>query len=314
MNHEGHSELDGSREAAPDALGGLDDLMRRGPAECAEASAPPDAVPIARPIILPADTCLCVPGLARGGVVPAIGYAAAGSPWYPQMSLLRAVGELLLLLTILVGGAVGGYILGSSAEPGDDRWQGMAANLGMGLMGLIAVPAMLLWARQPGASIGWTSRRLGLNALVGLGSLILFYVVLYSGLLAACLAFPELLDGTNTAQKAIEQAVPPLPMAQMMLLMIVTVLWEEVVFRGFLLTRLRAIFNTWWLAIPFASLLFAVAHFYQGALAVVVIAWLALLMSLLFVWRRSLVPCLVLHWLHNVGTILLLKDISTTWQ
>jgi membrane protease YdiL (CAAX protease family) len=94
----------------------------------------------------------------------------------------------------------------------------------------------------------------------------------------------------------------------------VTVMWEEVVFRGFLLTRLRAIFRTWWLAVPIGSLLFAAAHLYEGVLAVVVIGWLAFAMAILFVWRRSLVPCLVLHWLHNVGAILLLKAISTTWR
>ncbi|GEM_PF-696118 len=313
MCNDGDDDRDPRSDVPPDPVRQIDD-----PVSCVAAAGATGAgrsvpVPMARPVGLP--------GVMTGGAVLAMEYAAGPlgpSPepptWYPRMSVLRAIVELLLLLPALVVGAFGGYLVGAMIQPGDARWPLMATNLGMGVVSLAAVVIMLLVARQGGGSIGWTARRLGHNVLIALGALLGFYVVLYSGILAAYVVSPRLLDGAPAAQRAIEQALPPLPMVQVVVLMIATVLWEEVVFRGFLLTRMRAVFRSWWLAVPIGSLLFAVAHYYEGVLAMVVIGLLALLMSILFVWRRSLVPCLVLHWLHNIGALLLLKTVSTTWR
>lgn len=316
MSNEGHNQLDPSHGAPPDPAKQLDDLIAYGIAERTTSTDPLSAIPMARPIGLPGmEADSGVPDMATGGAVMVMEDAAGQQrSWWRGSVILRPILELVLLVPVLVAGAVGAYLAGMVLQPEDARWPLMATNLGMAVTSLAAVTIMLRLAGQGGESIGWTSRRLGQNVLIGLGALVVFYAVLYSALLAAAVAYPKLLDGAPTAQKAIERALPPLPMAQVMLLMIVTVLWEEVVFRGFLLTRLQSIFKTWWLAVPVGSLLFAVVHSYEGVLAMVMIGFLALVMSLLFVWRRSLVPCLVLHWLHNVGTILLLKAVSTTWQ
>ena len=95
---------------------------------------------------------------------------------------------------------------------------------------------------------------------------------------------------------------------------IIVALWEEIVFRGFVLTRLNAIFKRWWLTILLASSVFGAVHIYEGLLAVLLISGLALIMSVLFVWRRSLVPSIVFHFLHDLVIFTLLGSLSQTWE
>lgn len=315
MSNDGHNQLDPSRDASSDPARQLDDLIGHDPVAPSGEGISVAAVPMARPVDWPGDaTGPALPSLVQIGMTPALAYTAVPRPWYPQMSVLRAIIELVVLVPVLFVGIVGGYFGGMLFESEDSRWAGLASSVGMGVTSLGAVAVMLRVAGQRGESVGWSSRRLGADILIGVGTLLAFYVVVIMVSLAVFVISPRLLDGRDTAQQAIEQHLPPMSMTYVMVLMMVTVLWEEVVFRGFLLTRLRAIFKTWWLAVPIGSILFGVAHSYEGGLAMVVIGFLALVMSLLFVWRRSLVPGLVLHWLHNVGAILLLKAVSTTWQ
>jgi len=80
------------------------------------------------------------------------------------------------------------------------------------------------------------------------------------------------------------------------------------------LTRTFALLRRWWLAIPVASVIFGLPHYYQGPVAVVFTTILGAIMACLFVWRRSLVPAITLHWLHDVIFFLLLGSMSTTWE
>jgi membrane protease YdiL (CAAX protease family) len=181
----------------------------------------------------------------------------------------------------------------------------------MGVGAVAACALMMLIARSKPASIGWTTRGLPLN--VGLG--IVATIVIYVGvLLPLGIAFPQLAEQTEATQKAIEQTFPPIGLGGTALLLTFVALWEEVIFRGFVMTRLQAILHRWWLTIPVASIIFGAIHGYEGPLAMIMISLLALAMSGLFVWRRSLVAPMVLHWLHNMVTLVILRQISTTWQ
>ena len=126
--------------------------------------------------------------------------------------------------------------------------------------------------------------------------------------------FPSLLTKTPAAQQAIEETFPPMRLYWVIPLTIFVAFWEEIVFGGFVLTRLIAIFTRWWLTILVASVTFGAIHAYQELLAAVLIGGLAVVMSVLFVWRRSLVPSIVFHCLHNLVIFILLDSISQTWQ
>jgi len=70
---------------------------------------------------------------------------------------------------------------------------------------------------------------------------------------------------------------------------------EEVVFRGYFQTQLRALWGHAVPAIIGQAVIFGIAHGYQGLRHVVVIAVFGALFGLLAHWRRSLVPGITAH-------------------
>jgi len=193
----------------------------------------------------------------------------------------------------------------------DKRWTNVIDGAGTGIGTLTACAVMLLIARHKPASIGLTRRNWLLNIGLGAAALAAFYACF---VIPLSVSFPQLIQQGEHTRQAIEQTFPPMNFAWIALLMTFVVLWEEVVFRGFVLTRMRVIFGRWWLAILVCSFVFGVIHYYQGTLAVCMISVLALVMGTLFAWRRSLVPSMTLHWLSNVGSVLLIKYFSDTWK
>jgi membrane protease YdiL (CAAX protease family) len=70
---------------------------------------------------------------------------------------------------------------------------------------------------------------------------------------------------------------------------------EELVYRGYFITQLRAFTGSVAVAIAFQAVLFGIAHANQGADAVVRFGIYAIIFGIVAVWRRSLVPTIVCH-------------------
>jgi len=75
---------------------------------------------------------------------------------------------------------------------------------------------------------------------------------------------------------------------------------EESAFRGFVLTRLNFYLRNWWLTILIASLSFSLGHLYQGPAGMIFAGIYGVSFSLLFLWRKSLLPCITAHFLQNI--------------
>jgi len=264
----------------------------------------PEGIPLARPVAVDSDAD-----------IEALPCADVATPsWPAPMSRLRAVIELLLLLISSEGVAFVARELSTRVSLTDPRWFQVLSTAGVGAILMLACFVIVRVAGHLPSSIGWTRKDLGINVAIGLGALVATYVVFFSGIFAASFVFPDLLTETPAAQQAIEKHFPPMRLYWVLPLTIFVAFWEEIIFRGFLLTRLNAIFKRWWLTILLASAMFGAIHIYEGLLAVLIISGLALVMSTLFVWRRSLVPSIVLHFLHNLFIFILLSAISKTWK
>jgi uncharacterized protein len=267
--------------------------------------APPDAgshelpsVPMARPVLA-----------AQAGEHVTVAYAPAVAG--PMLSRRRAVAELLALIPAAIVGsviawAVLTYLIQPAGDAFDERWYNVGTSLIVGLTMMVAVVLMVRLGGGGAASIGWTSRRLVLDAWIGLAVFVMS--VFLAALLAATLFTlnPDLLDHEPKAPQVIRETFPPLSFGAVVAVMMFVAIWEEVVFRGFMLTRLYALLRRWWLVLPVGAVLFGVPHLYQGVLAVTVIIVLALIMGTLFIWRRSLVAPIVFHLANNVVVMLIL--------
>jgi len=156
-------------------------------------------------------------------------------------------------------------------------------------------------ARYPLSAAGFTLRNARADILIGAGVAILW----------AALQFGVLIPLTGGAQRAdvvvnAEQLGARLSgLAAFMLLAWGGGFAEEVFFRAHLMTTLRGIFGTSVVATVLVVLIptvsFALLHGYQGG-------WVGMLdtgafggatLSLLFLWRGRLLPCVVAHALWN---------------
>jgi len=264
----------------------------------------PDGIPLARPVGVDGDE----------GIGPLACARKVAPPWPAPMSRLRSVVELLILLACGIVGSWAAYVLSTRIPLSDPRWHSVLGTAGVGaLLVLVCFVTVRVAGRKP-VSVGWTCKDLRVNAGIGLGAWVATYVILCSVIVATCVTFPSIMPETPVAQQKIEQTFPPMRLYWIIPLTIFVAFWEEIVFRGFVLTRLNAIFKRWWLTILLASAVFGVAHAYEGLLAALMIGGLAMVMGTLFVWRRSLVPSIVFHFLHNLVMFVLLSSISKTWQ
>lgn len=98
-----------------------------------------------------------------------------------------------------------------------------------------------------------------------------------------------------------------LPLGWVLPLALFVGLWEELVFRGFLLGRLRVAFpNRAGLAIAVSAILFGAGHGYQGLLGFVQTTSVGIAFGVLTVWRKSLWPAVIAHLaIDSIGLVLL---------
>ena len=75
---------------------------------------------------------------------------------------------------------------------------------------------------------------------------------------------------------------------------------EEAIYRGYVISRLQFVTGGWLLGAVISSLSFGLLHSYQGVGNIALISIYGFLLSLLFVWRKSLVPGIFAHFLLDV--------------
>jgi membrane protease YdiL (CAAX protease family) len=262
----------------------------------------PDQIPIARAV-----ACSDIPFCefpADAPVVPTVPAA---------MRPLRAFMELLIMLPIAIAGASIAFIIYSVWHVIDFRWVNVLSSVTMGVPVLVYIRLMVWLDDERGEAIGWTTRRFWRNVGVGLGTFALAYA--YAMLMALVLMrlLPSMFTEEPAAQKAIQKTFPNMHLGPMILMMLFVSIWEEVAFRGFLLTRLQVILRHWWLTVPVGALIFGSIHLYEGPFAAIVIAGMGFIMGILFVWRKSLVPSIVFHFANNMVMLQILRWVSSDW-
>jgi membrane protease YdiL (CAAX protease family) len=135
--------------------------------------------------------------------------------------------------------------------------------------------------------------------------------------LVGCLLFPvvNMLSQINTdllppiprsfASSPIEQSLSAKdPIANLLYVVVVSVcapIWEEIIFRGFLLSSLTRYMPLWG-SVSVSALVFALAHFSIARL--LPLSFLGVVMGVIFVRSRNLLACMVLHSMWNAFVFL----------
>jgi membrane protease YdiL (CAAX protease family) len=81
---------------------------------------------------------------------------------------------------------------------------------------------------------------------------------------------------------------------------------EEAIFRGYLIRRFTALFKNPVVALILSSAVFAMGHGYERSGGVAGVGLLGLIFGAIYLWRKSLVAPMVMHFIQNfVGMILI---------
>ncbi len=209
--------------------------------------------------------------------------------------------ELLVFLFLIIPSMVFSFFILKQANL---RFEFMAAGTILRDLAMVSLIVYFLWRnREFIADIGWTSKDAGRE--IGVGLLLFVPFFLGAALLGNLLGKagftipgrpPSFLAATGAAQMILGT-----------LLVIVVAFAEETIFRGYLILRVRAIFSSAPIAVLLSSAIFSLGHGYEGSAGVITVGFMGLVFALIYLWRRSLVAPIVIHFLQDFIAIILVK-------
>jgi len=175
-------------------------------------------------------------------------------------------------------------------------------------IGLVALIAFFLWRNgEAWSRAGWNVRGGWKEVLVGAP---MFGVLsITAGLLDQLLRAGGLSGPSTPLPKVLEAKGAWEYVLATMLVAIVAVA-EESVFRGYLILRLSSITGSTGLAVVLSSVIFSLGHGYEGTAGVLTVGFMGLVFALVYVWRKSLVAPMLMHFLQDFVVIVLLPVLN----
>jgi membrane protease YdiL (CAAX protease family) len=164
-------------------------------------------------------------------------------------------------------------------------------------LALVCLILFFVWRNgEPVSVLGWRPRHWGRDIVLGI--LLYFPLVSVIGLLESLLheaGLPE----PSTPGPSFFDIRGRWEVVLAVVLVIVVAVSEETIFRGYLILRLRTVTRSTAAAVVLSSVIFAMGHGYEGSLGVVTIGVMGLILSLIYLWRKSLVTPIVLHFFQD---------------
>ena len=156
---------------------------------------------------------------------------------------------------------------------------------------------------EPVARVGWNFKRWPQEAALGF----FLFVPMFYG--AAWIEGALSRIGLSSPQKPLASLIPRRSAGELALaaiLVIVVAFAEETMFRGYLILRLNATTRSLFAAVIVSTAIFSFGHGYEGSAGVVTVGFMGLFFALVYIWRRSLVAPMVMHFLQDFIVIVLI--------
>lgn len=174
-------------------------------------------------------------------------------------------------------------------------------------LGLVGLVFYFVWRnREPFRRIGWTTSRWPWEVFWGL---VLFAPVTYGANLIE--------NGLSTMGFSAPSKLPAFLAASghasiflAVVLVTVVAIVEETVFRGYLILRINGVSRSPWAAVLLSSAVFALGHGYEGMAGVISVYFIGVVLAIIYVWRRSLVAPMIIHFLIDFSSIVLTAIIA----
>ncbi len=175
-------------------------------------------------------------------------------------------------------------------------------------LALVSLVAFFLWRNgEPMSRIGWTFKSAWREAAIGI---LLFPLVTFvTGLLDRALQ----LAGLSKPSTPLPEFLTALDASQFQLaivMVLVVAVAEETLFRGYLIRRFEDVTGSVGASVLLSSLVFALGHGYEGAAGVVAVGFMGACFALVYLWRRSLVAPIVMHFLQDFLSIVVIPILA----
>lgn len=225
--------------------------------------------------------------------------------------LLMAAFLFLTILTFIVLARLG-IVDPRSGPSAAEMFLPVAAN---GAFSLIAVFAMIRIRRQTPAAIGLKRRPLH---VIAVGALVALPVCFLCGFIAnmTFVALSQTSMETFVEERAeFLGEIGKIPLGWIVPVSVFVGIYEEILFRGFILSRLCALFRSRAAPIVISSAVFGALHFDQGLAGMIQTGVIGLVMAIVVTTTKSLWPAIIAHAsIDAIGLLLsaLLRDIMPT--
>ena len=263
----------------------------------------PQDVPLARPVGL-----TDVPPVRPRADEMLLQEWSRSAAWLDVGILVVATLAAEWAIGMVIGGFIGGEVLAQDPLDVDLERNLNVACIPLRAFAALATIALIVrWRGQTSRSLGVGRRGLGWNLLIGLISPAAVGCMILGLSLGLWLLWPGVMRQMTENADRLTDLLPKLHPAGFVALMVVVGIYEEVVFRGFLLPRFRRAMGSWTLAVIFSTALFTSLHaMTQTPVALIHIAILSLTFSIVTIWRRSIVPAVIGHSLYNLSVVFIL--------
>jgi membrane protease YdiL (CAAX protease family) len=171
-------------------------------------------------------------------------------------------------------------------------------------LALVCLILFFVWRNREGVrAIGWNFEDFWREAV--LGAFLFIPVFFAAGLLDSFLqsigfsAPSTPLPTTPTVESFSETILA-------FILVVIVAFAEETIFRGYLILRLEGIFNSPAWAVILSAVIFSLGHGYEGSSGVVTVGAIGAVFAIVYLWRRSLTAPMVMHFLQDFLSIVLL--------
>jgi len=171
-------------------------------------------------------------------------------------------------------------------------------------LSLVSLILLFIWRNnEPVTWIGWTLKNIRKEIALGIVLFIPFSLatgLFEKGMQAMGLSVPATPLPSFLAARGMVEFLLAL------ILVVIVAIAEETIFRGYLLLRLKAVTANSTAAALLSAAIFSLGHGYEGSAGVVTVGVMGLVFALIYIWRKSLVAPIVMHFLQDfIGIIFL---------
>ncbi len=209
--------------------------------------------------------------------------------------------EVAIFLLLIVPSMIISYLAFGKAKFG---FSFLAISVILRDIALTCLVVFFLWRDgEPLARLGWKFTRLKQEAALGVA---LFLPILFGETIIQKVF--EWFGLTSNLSRVARLLIPKSPFEIFLACILVTVVAvaEETIFRGYLMLRFNNLTGSIAAAVLISSVVFSIGHGYEGAANLGTVGVLGVILALIYVWRKSLVAPVVLHFLIDFVPLVLL--------